>query len=214
MGAGTTNPDYFDFDRYATLEGYAYDVLALLQELRIDSCIFVVHSVSVVIGAIASAMWDFTHTLPHAKCRDVRYLNDVDYYGGFEQEDLEQLFEAMGSNYKAWCSGFAPLGWAGHGLGGGAGVQPNPVQHEAGHSPERGPDHFPERLQEPAVPHDRALPHHTEHEGPGRAGGGRRVPPPEPWRRVHCGGHVYRWPPPAAKHAGLSYPGAPPAHPL
>ncbi|KAE8715729.1 putative esterase D14L [Hibiscus syriacus] len=38
-----------------------------------------------------------------------RYLNDVDYYGGFEQEDLDQLFEAMGSNYNAWCSGFAPL---------------------------------------------------------------------------------------------------------
>lgn len=38
-----------------------------------------------------------------------RYLNDVDYFGGFEQEDLEQLFEAMRSNYKAWVSGFAPL---------------------------------------------------------------------------------------------------------
>ncbi|KAF5961198.1 hypothetical protein HYC85_002407 [Camellia sinensis] len=38
-----------------------------------------------------------------------RYLNEVDYYGGFEQEDLNQLFEAMASNYKAWCSGFAPL---------------------------------------------------------------------------------------------------------
>lgn len=38
-----------------------------------------------------------------------RYLNDVDYYGGFEQEELDQLFSAMGSNYKAWCSGWAPL---------------------------------------------------------------------------------------------------------
>jgi pimeloyl-ACP methyl ester carboxylesterase len=36
-------------------------------------------------------------------------LNDEDYYGGFEREDLDQLFEAIGSNYKAWCSGFAPL---------------------------------------------------------------------------------------------------------
>ncbi|KAI5671053.1 hypothetical protein M9H77_11417 [Catharanthus roseus] len=38
-----------------------------------------------------------------------RYLNDTYYYGGFEQEDLDQLFEAMKSNYKAWCEGFAPL---------------------------------------------------------------------------------------------------------
>lgn len=33
----------------------------------------------------------------------------MDYFGGFEQEDLNQLFEAMQSNFKAWVSGFAPL---------------------------------------------------------------------------------------------------------
>ena len=38
-----------------------------------------------------------------------RFLNDVDYYGGFEREDVEQLFEAIQSNYKAWCFGFASL---------------------------------------------------------------------------------------------------------
>lgn len=54
MGAGTTNPDYFDFERYSTLEGYAYDLLAILEELQIDSCILVGHSVSAMIGAIAS----------------------------------------------------------------------------------------------------------------------------------------------------------------
>ena len=37
-----------------------------------------------------------------------RYLNDVDYYGGFEQADLNQLFDAMKSNYRDWVSGFAP----------------------------------------------------------------------------------------------------------
>lgn len=54
MGAGTTNPDYFDFERYSTLEGYAYDLLAILEEFKIESCIFVGHSVSAVVGAIAS----------------------------------------------------------------------------------------------------------------------------------------------------------------
>ena len=32
----------------------------------------------------------------------------MDYYGGFEQENLRQLFHASGGNYKAWTSGFAP----------------------------------------------------------------------------------------------------------
>lgn len=39
----------------------------------------------------------------------LRYLNDTDYYGEFEQEGIQQLFEAMRSNYKAWCERFAPL---------------------------------------------------------------------------------------------------------
>lgn len=33
----------------------------------------------------------------------------MDYFGGFEQDELDQLFDAMRSNYKAWVSGFAPL---------------------------------------------------------------------------------------------------------
>ncbi|KAJ4714765.1 Sigma factor sigB regulation protein rsbQ [Melia azedarach] len=109
MGAGTTNPDYFDFERYATLEGYAYDLLAILEELRIESCILVGHSVSAMIGAIASISRPDLFTKLVMLSGSPRYLNDVDYYGGFEQEDLEQLFEAIRSNYKAWCSGFAPL---------------------------------------------------------------------------------------------------------
>ncbi|KAA8531605.1 hypothetical protein F0562_006314 [Nyssa sinensis] len=109
MGAGTTNPDYFDFERYATLEGYAYDILAILEELQVQSCIFVGHSVSAVVGIIASITRPDLFTKLVMISASPRYLNDVDYYGGFEQEELDQLFEAMQSNYKAWCSGFAPL---------------------------------------------------------------------------------------------------------
>ncbi|KAK4260148.1 hypothetical protein QN277_003298 [Acacia crassicarpa] len=109
MGAGTTNPDYFDFERYSTLEGYAYDLIAILEELQIDSCIFVGHSVSAMVGAIASITRPDLFSKLIMISASPRYLNDVDYYGGFEQEDLNQLFEAIGSNYKAWCAGFAPL---------------------------------------------------------------------------------------------------------
>ncbi|KAF3438821.1 hypothetical protein FNV43_RR17096 [Rhamnella rubrinervis] len=109
MGAGTTNPDYYDFQRYATLEGFAYDLLAILEELQVVSCMFVGHSVSAMVGAIASITRPDLFSKIVMISASPRYLNDVDYYGGFEQEDLDQLFEAMGSNYKAWCSGFAPL---------------------------------------------------------------------------------------------------------
>ncbi|KAF8012324.1 hypothetical protein BT93_I0461 [Corymbia citriodora subsp. variegata] len=90
MGAGTTNPDYFDFERYSSLEGFAYDLLAILEELGIWLYLSNLNKFYIV----SSYSW---------------YLNDPEYYGGFEQADLDQLFEAMRENYKAWCSGFAPL---------------------------------------------------------------------------------------------------------
>ncbi|KAL3833280.1 hypothetical protein ACJIZ3_008016 [Penstemon smallii] len=109
MGAGTTNPDYFDFERYSTLEGYAYDVIAILEELQIQTCVYVGHSVSAMIGAVASITRPDLFTKLVAVSASPRYVNDPDYYGGFEQDDLLQLFDAMKSNYKAWCDGFAPL---------------------------------------------------------------------------------------------------------
>ncbi|XP_065873974.1 probable esterase KAI2 [Euphorbia lathyris] len=109
MGAGTTNPDHFDFHRYSTLEGFAFDLLAILEELQVQSCVLVGHSLSGMVAAIASISRPDLFSKIILLAASPRYLNDVDYYGGFEREDLNQIFEAMQSNYKAWCSGFAPL---------------------------------------------------------------------------------------------------------
>lgn len=54
MGAGTTNPEYFCVQRYSSLYGYADDLLAILDELEVDSCIYIGHSVSGMIGCVAS----------------------------------------------------------------------------------------------------------------------------------------------------------------
>jgi pimeloyl-ACP methyl ester carboxylesterase len=54
MGAGTTDPEYFSFQRYSTLHGYADDLLSILDELEIKSCIFVGHSVAGMVGCLAS----------------------------------------------------------------------------------------------------------------------------------------------------------------
>ncbi|XAR51338.1 hypothetical protein NMG60_11005939 [Bertholletia excelsa] len=109
MGSGTTNPDLFDFERYSSLEGYALDVLAILVELQVESCIFVGHSLSSMAGLIACISRPDLFQKLVMITTSPRFLNDVDYSGGFEQEDIDQLFQAIQSNYKAWCSGFAPL---------------------------------------------------------------------------------------------------------
>lgn len=36
-------------------------------------------------------------------------MNSEDYFGGFEREEIDQLCDAMESNYKSWIAGFAPL---------------------------------------------------------------------------------------------------------
>lgn len=54
MGAGSTNPEDFSFSRYSSLHAYADDLLAILEELEIESCVYVGHSVSGTIGMIAS----------------------------------------------------------------------------------------------------------------------------------------------------------------
>jgi pimeloyl-ACP methyl ester carboxylesterase len=52
--AGSVNPDYFDFRRYTTLDAYVDDLLAILDTLGVDRCAYVGHSVSAMIGILAS----------------------------------------------------------------------------------------------------------------------------------------------------------------
>nr|AHW84478.1 alpha-beta hydrolase KAI2b [Marchantia polymorpha] len=109
MGSGTTNPESFNLQRYSTLNGYADDLLAILEELEIERCIFVGHSVSAMVGCLASLERPDAFSKIVLVSASPRYLNEPFYFGGFEQEDLNQLFEAMQSNFKAWVTGFAPL---------------------------------------------------------------------------------------------------------
>ena len=39
----------------------------------------------------------------------IRFLNDEDYHGGFEEGEIEKVFSAMEANYEAWVQGYAPL---------------------------------------------------------------------------------------------------------
>ncbi|KAF7809896.1 putative esterase KAI2 [Senna tora] len=109
MGAGTTNPEYYDFERYSTVEGFVYDLLAIFEELQLNSCIFIGHSLSSMVGVLASISHPHLFSKLILVSASPRFLNETDYYGGFQQEELNQLFEGMRSNYKAWCAGFAPM---------------------------------------------------------------------------------------------------------
>ncbi|OUZ99561.1 hypothetical protein BVC80_1523g21 [Macleaya cordata] len=107
--AGSVNPDYFDFRRYTTLDAYVDDVLNILDALGIDKCAYVGHSVSAMIGILASIRRPNLFTKLVLLGASPRFLNDTDYHGGFERGEIEKVFTAMEANYEAWVSGYAPL---------------------------------------------------------------------------------------------------------
>ncbi|KAL3505058.1 hypothetical protein ACH5RR_034899 [Cinchona calisaya] len=107
--AGSVNPDYFDFRRYTTLDAYVDDLLQILDALGVDRCAYVGHSVSAMIGILASIRRPELFTKLILIGASPRFLNDKDYHGGFEQGETEKVFSAMEANYDAWVNGYAPL---------------------------------------------------------------------------------------------------------
>ncbi|CAN6450233.1 unnamed protein product [Victoria cruziana] len=107
--AGSVNPDNFDFARYTSLDPYVDDLLEVLAALRIERCAFVGHSISAMIGCLASIRRPELFTKLVLLGASPRFLNDKDYHGGFERSEIEKVFGAMESNYEAWVSGYAPL---------------------------------------------------------------------------------------------------------
>ncbi|KAJ4967214.1 hypothetical protein NE237_019063 [Protea cynaroides] len=106
---GSVNPDYFDFRRYSSLEPYVDDLLNILDALSIEKFAFVSHSISAMIGNLASIRCSDLFTKLVLIGASPRFLDDRDYHGGFERGEVSRVFTAMEANYEAWVSGYAPL---------------------------------------------------------------------------------------------------------
>ncbi|MBD1940652.1 alpha/beta hydrolase [Microcoleus sp. FACHB-68] len=109
VGAGKSDFSAYSPRRYSSLYSYAEDLLELCSELRIKDCILVGHSASGMVSLLAALVQPAVFSQLIFISASPRYLNDINYIGGFEQSDLDTLYAAMSSNYYAWASGFAPL---------------------------------------------------------------------------------------------------------
>jgi sigma-B regulation protein RsbQ len=109
IGAGKSDANSYSQLRYSRLEGYAEDVLAIATALDIRDAVFVGHSVSSMIGAIASIRDPSRFSKLVMVGPSPRYINDGDYVGGFSQEDIEDLLESLESNYLGWSTAMAPV---------------------------------------------------------------------------------------------------------
>ena len=109
VGAGDADPTAYDAQRYATLEGYADDVLRICRDLELEDVIFVGHSVSSMIGVLAEIAEPARFDKLVLVGPSPRYIDDAGYVGGFAAEDIEQLLESLDSNYLGWSSVMAPV---------------------------------------------------------------------------------------------------------
>ena len=107
-GSGGADPAAYDESRHASLQGYADDVVEICRELEVTGGIFVGHSVSSMIGALADAAAPELFEKLVMIGPSPRYIDDEGYVGGFSEADVRELLESLESNYLGWSSAMAP----------------------------------------------------------------------------------------------------------
>lgn len=108
VGAGKSDTSAYDPEKYATLDGYANDLIEIGDELGIRDGVFVGHSVSAMIGAIAAVQRPEMFSTLVMVGPSPRYINDLDYEGGFSEGDIDDLLNALSDNPLAWSASMAP----------------------------------------------------------------------------------------------------------
>jgi sigma-B regulation protein RsbQ len=108
VGSGGSDLSAYDEVKYRSLQGYADDVLEIVQELTAGPAIFVGHSVSSMIGMLANLQAPELFAAQIMIGPSPCYINDGDYVGGFTRHDIEALLETLDSNYLGWSSNMAP----------------------------------------------------------------------------------------------------------
>jgi sigma-B regulation protein RsbQ len=109
VGAGASDLSAYSFERYASLDAYAEDVLDICRELELSDVVFVGHSVSATIGILAAVREPARFAKLVLVGPSPRYIDDSGYVGGFSKEDIEGLLESLESNYLGWSSQMAPV---------------------------------------------------------------------------------------------------------
>ncbi len=109
VGAGESDASAYDRSKYATLDGYAADVLEICRELGLSDVIFIGHSVSAMIGVLAARQDPDRFKALVLVGPSPRYIDDADYVGGFSRQDIEGLLSSLDSNYLGWSSAMAPV---------------------------------------------------------------------------------------------------------
>jgi sigma-B regulation protein RsbQ len=81
----------------------------VIEALDLHDIVFVGHSVSAVVGLLASIRQPERFARLILLGPSACYVNDGDYVGGFERKDIEGLLDLMDKNYIGWANFLAPV---------------------------------------------------------------------------------------------------------
>ena len=108
VGAGQSDLAAYDEEKYMDLRGYAADVLEIGQTLGLEDAVFVGHSVSAMIGALASIEAPGLLGKLVMVGPSPRYIDDGEYHGGFTANQIEELLASLADNHLGWSAAMAP----------------------------------------------------------------------------------------------------------
>lgn len=108
VGAGGSDLSAYDKTKYSTLQGYADDVVEIGREHGLKDAVFVGHSVSAMIGVLASLKAPDLFGQMVLVGPSARYINDDDYVGGFSDKQIAELLEFLEDNHMGWSAAMAP----------------------------------------------------------------------------------------------------------
>lgn len=108
VGSGRSDLTAYDSSKYSSLEGYADDVVEIGKFLELTDTVFVGHSVSAMIGALATlkAPGMFSDLIMVGP--SPRYIDEPGYVGGFSKEQVEELLDFLADNHLGWSAAMAP----------------------------------------------------------------------------------------------------------
>jgi len=109
VGAGGSDLSAYDPARHGRLDGYAEDLVEVLDALALGPAVLVGHSVSSMIGVLAAAARPDLFSSLVLVCPSPRYTDDEGYRGGFTAEQIADLLDTMDANYLGWSAQIAPV---------------------------------------------------------------------------------------------------------
>jgi sigma-B regulation protein RsbQ len=109
VGAGGSDLSAYHPGKYDSLEGYATDLLEILDALDLRDAIVVGHSVSAMVAVVAANRDPSRIGALVLVGPSPRYTDAPGYTGGFTEEAIDGLLDSLDANYAGWAQGIAPI---------------------------------------------------------------------------------------------------------